>query len=214
MTNADGNLLWRETPCDFSSRREGGNQHVSSRSDVVHEGAERDSPGVRQRGRRPREAESREGYGNAHLRERYEVWIAESRQGLGPTGRVKVQYSSMSCGVFEPSTTAPVRSSTVKSTSDAAKYTVTQSWPPSCHASLTSALAIWICSTRLVRRAPRSWSHWAWRRAYSCGGSRSVIPPLSPPGKPPRASVKDVLGPPANPTGSNLGHLRRAGPSP
>src|SRR5439155_4270069 len=93
---------------------------------------------------------------NAHLRERYEVWIAESRQGLGPTGRVKVQYSSMSCGVFEPSTTAPVRSSTVKSTSDAAKYTVTQSWPPSCHASLTSALAIWICSTRLVRRAPRS----------------------------------------------------------
>src|SRR2546422_2726118 len=158
MTNADGNLLWRETPCDFSSRREGGNQHVSSRSDVVHEGAERDSPGVRQRGRRPREAESREGYGNAHLRERYEVWIAESRQGLGPTGRVKVQYSSMSCGVFEPSTTAPVRSSTVKSTSDAAKYTVTQSWPPSCHASLTSALAIWICSTRLVRRAPRSWS--------------------------------------------------------
>jgi len=23
MTNADGNLLWRETACDFSSRREG-----------------------------------------------------------------------------------------------------------------------------------------------------------------------------------------------
>src|SRR3989475_8856661 len=139
---------------------------------------------------------------NAHLRERYEVWIAESRQGLGPTGRVKVQYSSMSCGVFEPSTTAPVRSSTVESTSDAAKYTVTQSWPPSCHASLTSALAIWICSTRLVRRAPRSWSHWAWRRADSRGVGPSFIPPLFPPVVPPLEAGETLLGPPADATGS------------
>ena len=39
-------------------------------------------------------------------------WIADSRQGFGPTGRVKVQYSSMSTGVADPSTTAPVDRST------------------------------------------------------------------------------------------------------
>ena len=50
---------------------------------------------------------------NAHLQSDYAVWIADSRQGFGPTGRVKVQYSSMSTGVVDPSTTAPVASSTV-----------------------------------------------------------------------------------------------------
>ena len=43
----------------------------------------------------------------------YAVWIADSRQDFGPTGRVNVQYSSMLSGVVEPSTMAPLVSSTM-----------------------------------------------------------------------------------------------------
>src|SRR5438309_869498 len=49
---------------------------------------------------------------NAHLRSDYAVWIADSRHAFGPTGRVNVQYSSMLSGEVEPSTTAPLVSST------------------------------------------------------------------------------------------------------
>ena len=55
--------------------------------------------------------------GRGACRERegtHAVWMAESFQRLGPTGRVNVQYSSTSAGlVREPSTTLPDASSTV-----------------------------------------------------------------------------------------------------
>src|SRR5437667_361161 len=55
----------------------------------------------------PRSPSSRDGVvevGRDPARIGYDVWIAERRQGVGPTGRVKVQYSSTSCGVLDPST--------------------------------------------------------------------------------------------------------------
>lgn len=41
------------------------------------------------------------------------VWIADSFQGFGPTGRANVQYSEKSWAARLPSTSAPLASSTV-----------------------------------------------------------------------------------------------------
>src|SRR5439155_22264694 len=64
----------------------------------------------------PRSPSSRDGVvevGRDPARIGYDVWIAERRQGVGPTGRVKVQYCSTSCGVLDPSTRFLVVSSSV-----------------------------------------------------------------------------------------------------
>ncbi len=92
----------------------GGDQRLDARG--VNQPWQDDDRGDRQDGDRreadqqPREDAPHRDESRAH----YAVWIAESFQRLGPTGRVKVQYSSMAEGSLrEPSTTAPLVSSTV-----------------------------------------------------------------------------------------------------